>query len=271
MDQSTTKNIPLILIDPKTIQVDAATYQFRAGGDKKNGVTPSGRYSDERWDPILHGAPLLLHERLDGSIFVVDGHHRLELAKRTNQNGTGPGQIVAQLLRESEGFTAKDARLIGAYKNMSHGGVDPIDGARALKEAKHPDVHLELLPTLKMKGNIALSVTLSGLSDKALDAAQAKKIPAYMAAEVARRVPDDAAKQESVMRAIGEMLGQRNPSPVSHASYSIGPVRQQVSVQYVVNRHASPQAENRLPGALSFVEIEKSRRVATAQQASLSR
>src|SRR5205085_1114674 len=75
---------PVVMVDPAKIKTDAATYQYRAGGDG-NGVTKRGRYQSERWDAILHGDPLLLHERTDGTLFVADGHHRLDLAKRLNE------------------------------------------------------------------------------------------------------------------------------------------------------------------------------------------
>ncbi|NBO19538.1 MAG: hypothetical protein EBV03_10010, partial [Proteobacteria bacterium] len=92
----------LVLIDPKDIKVDAATYQFRSGGDK-NGVTAKGKYHTDRWDPVLHGDPILVHEKLDGSVFVADGHHRVGLAKELNEKGAGPGKMAALVLREADG------------------------------------------------------------------------------------------------------------------------------------------------------------------------
>ncbi len=70
---------PLIAVAPEDIKVDAATYQFRSGGDA-NGVTAKGRYQADHWDPILHGDPIMLHERLDGTMYVADGHHRVDVA-----------------------------------------------------------------------------------------------------------------------------------------------------------------------------------------------
>lgn len=198
---------PLIGINPADIKVDAATYQFRSGGDGK-GVTHTGRHNVDHWDPILHGDPILLHERKDGSKYVADGHHRVDLAKRLNEQGKGPGNILAMVLSEKQGYSAQDVKIIAAYKNMAHGKCNPVDAARVFKEAESPAVHGGLLPKLDMKkGNLPLSYKLSKLSDKALGSVANGEVPAEMAAQVADRVPGDAARQESVMSILKEKLG----------------------------------------------------------------
>lgn len=203
----TPTSVPIALVDPSQILVDAPTYQFRSHGDK-NGVTKSHRFSEGRWDPMLHSDPLLLHQRLDGSLYVADGHHRLDLAKRSQAAGLGPEQVPALILREADGYTTEDVRVIAAYKNMAHGHTDVVDSARVFKEAESGRVHVELLPPLQMdKGNLRLSYRLSGLSDKALDKVAAKEVPAEMAAFVADRTKDPI-RQESVINIISAKLKQ---------------------------------------------------------------
>ncbi len=212
----------IVYFDPESIKTDPATYQFRSGGDK-NGVTSKGRYQVKQWDPILHSNPILVHERLDGSVFVADGHHRLELAKRTNAEGNGPGKISAIVLREADGYTPEDVRVIAAYKNMQHGRADVVDSAKVFKEAASGRVQTMLLPQLQMdKGNLTLSYRLSKLSDKALDRVAKGDVPAEMAAQVADKVSDPA-RQETVMQKIYEKLRHENkPQPyMMHFSLSL--------------------------------------------------
>jgi hypothetical protein len=195
----------LITLDPDSIKSDPATYQFRSHYDP-SGVTDNGRYQAERWDHILHGDPLLVHERLDGSYYVADGHHRLELAKRLNHQGNGPGRVVASILREADGYTSEDVKIIAAYKNIAHGTTDPIETARVFKEAYSGKVHAEFLPQLQMdKGNLTLSFQMSKLSDAALNKVEHNGIPAELAADVAARVADPKG-QESVMDMISEEM-----------------------------------------------------------------
>lgn len=208
-----TDSLPILLLDPDSIRVDAATYQFRSGSDAE-GVTESGRYRADAWDPILHGNPLLLHQRLDGTLYVADGHHRLNLARRSKAAGQGPSKIAAVVLKETDGYTAEDARVIAAYRNMDRGNVNPIDGARIFKEAASGRVHVNLLPHLQMdKSNLRLSYRLSGLSEAALDKTAALHVPVEMAARVADIVSDPV-RQENIIGIINHKLRQ-GYSPVA--------------------------------------------------------
>jgi hypothetical protein len=209
----------LSMLDPANIKSDPATYQFRSNYDQSSGVTKKGKYEAAQWDPILHGDPLLVHERLDGIVFVADGHHRLELAKRLNNEGKGPGNVATMVLREADGYTPEDVKIIAAYKNISHGKTDPVETARVFKEAYSGKIHTEWLPQLQMdKGNLRLSYTLSGLSDKSLDMVAKGDVPVDMAVEVASRV-SDSKSQESVMSVIKEQIQNKtNPDDKSFAS-----------------------------------------------------
>jgi hypothetical protein len=201
----TLNQLPLVLVDPALIQTDAATYQFRAHGDKQ-GVTRAHRIGRTRWDPILDGSPLLLHERKDGTLFVADGHHRLELANRTNAMGTGPGKVAAQILREADGFSAQDVRLIAAYKNLAQGNTNAVDAARVFKEVQASNMDVSKLPQLQMdKGDLTLSYRMAALPEQALALADALQVPAGLAAEVAGRF-NDPLVQTRMMQMVGDTL-----------------------------------------------------------------
>jgi len=214
------------MLDPMSIKVDADTYQFRSHGDGK-GVTRLGRYNTDHWDPILHGDPILVHQRLDGSLYVADGHHRLDLAKRLNEQGKGPGALAAMVLREADGYTPRDVRVIAAYKNMAHGHSDIVDAARVFKEATSGNIHTELLPQLQMdKGNLRISYSLSKLSDATLDKVASGEVPEAMAAKVVQRVTAPE-RQESVMRIIAQTLKQKYSTPPGYdtrMNFSMQPV-----------------------------------------------
>lgn len=196
----------IVMFDPAMIEVDAATYQFRSGGNAK-GVTEKGRVTADKWDPVLHGDPLLVHERLDGRVFVADGHHRVDLAKELNAKGTGPGKVAAMVLREADGYTAQDVKIIAAYKNLSHGHTEVVDAARVFKEANSGKVNKLLLPQLQMdKGNLRMSFSISKLSDASINRVEKGEIPAEMAAKVAEQLPGDTAKQDNVIELISRKL-----------------------------------------------------------------
>ena len=180
----------LVSVDPVMLKLDPEAYQFRSGGDE-NGVTKEQRFNTDKWDPILHGNPILLHERLDGSLYVADGHHRVDLAKRLNEKGEGPGKLQAMVLSEKQGYSVEDVKLIAAYKNIAEGTANVVDAALVLKEAQSPAVHAELLPKLEMKrGNLLTAYKLSKLSDEALKTVAEGKVSADDAVKVSALIND---------------------------------------------------------------------------------
>jgi hypothetical protein len=61
-------------------------------------------------------APIQVWERLDGRLEIISGRHRTDLARRS-----GEKTIPAQVHKESEGFTAKQAMMLDAELNIRDG------------------------------------------------------------------------------------------------------------------------------------------------------
>jgi hypothetical protein len=215
--RQTLDKLSLVMVAPETIKTDAKAYQFRAHGDS-HGVTLSRHIRRERWDAILDGDPLLLHERLDGSLYVADGHHRLDHAKHTNASGNGPGKVAAYILREADGYSVEDVRVIAAYKNMSRGSADPLDSARVFKEVASGRVDIAKLPQLQMdKGNLILSYKISKLPEDVIRQVEAEQIPVTLAADVAQRF-DTPELQRSMVEMVGKTM--RGGSFLEHVRQS---------------------------------------------------
>ncbi len=186
------RNIPLLALDPAKIHSDPATYQYRIKINT-NGLDKTHTIGSARWDPILHGDPLIVHEHKDGKLFVADGHHRLSFAKQLAEKGEGPKQIMAYVLKESEGYSAEDAKIIAAYKNIARGDGNVVEAALVLKEARSQAVHQELLPAInKTKGNLLAAETLSYLSKESLDLVAGGDVPVPMAVDAAKAEQPDA-------------------------------------------------------------------------------
>lgn len=122
----------LVDIDPTSLQVDARTFQFKAGGDTE-GVT-GALQGVQRFDRRLAGVALVW-ERADGQQFIADGHQRVNLARRAIAAGQDPAEVRLNgfVLREADGVTAADARRIAAAKNMAEGTGSALDAAKILR------------------------------------------------------------------------------------------------------------------------------------------
>src|SRR6185312_16720395 len=75
-----------------------------------------------KYDPDLGGIISVWRDPQDGRLYVVNGHHRLELAKRTGQPTVAVRHLVAK--------DAQAARAIGALQNIAEGRGTAIDAAK---------------------------------------------------------------------------------------------------------------------------------------------
>lgn len=82
--------------------------QFKMGADAKGVVEPLvGKFTN------IDVAPIQVWRRLDGSLEVISGRHRFDLAKRS-----GVKEIPAQIHNESDGFTKAHAAILDAELNI---------------------------------------------------------------------------------------------------------------------------------------------------------
>jgi hypothetical protein len=120
-----------LMLKPDEVQTDAALMQYKSGGDEQ-GIT--GKLRDvTAWDPIM-SSEILAWEGLDGRRVVVDGHQRVGLARRL----AGEGQDVnlpTLVVREADGISAAQARVLGALRNINLGTGSLEDNARVLRDA----------------------------------------------------------------------------------------------------------------------------------------
>jgi hypothetical protein len=119
-------------LNPNDIQVDAATFQFKADGDAQ-GVSDALKGVKD-WDPIAANT-VIVWERADGVKFIADGHQRLGLAKRLAAEGADDISMNAFVLRESDGFTPQMVREQAALINIAQGTGSAIDAAKILRDA----------------------------------------------------------------------------------------------------------------------------------------
>lgn len=112
------------------INVDPQQYQFRSrvndqGVDKRlDGV--------KQWDDKRAGN-VLLHRREDGSLFVADGHHRVDLARRLGQT-----EMNARIVSEADGIDVATARVEAAMNNIADGKAEPLDVAKVFRDSGTP-------------------------------------------------------------------------------------------------------------------------------------
>jgi len=111
-------------VDPRTLKVDPGRFQYKLDVDD----TGVGRElkSVKKYDANLAGVVQVWTDPADGLTYVVNGHHRHDLAMRTGQQ--------KELVRYIEAKDAAEARTIGARTNIAEGRGTPIDAAKLFRD-----------------------------------------------------------------------------------------------------------------------------------------
>lgn len=118
--------------DPMRLEVDAERFQYKADADAE-GVT--GRLRGiEQWDATASGK-ILVFEDLQGRQFVADGHQRRGLARRMVEQGWEGTRLDGHLLREADGWTAREVRVVAGLKNIREGSGTIMDAAKLFRDA----------------------------------------------------------------------------------------------------------------------------------------
>lgn len=113
---------------PSELKTNAKIFQYKENSDIE-GVTDRLNGVEE-WSAKDSGI-VIVYETKDGTRYIVDGHQRLALAKRLNDDKI---RLDGLLYREVDGYTPSDIRLEGAKKNIAEGSGTPIDTAKIIRE-----------------------------------------------------------------------------------------------------------------------------------------
>ena len=174
------------------IAVDPVRFQFKQNVGQK-GVGEELK-SVEKYDPELGGIISVWHDPADGKTYVVNGHHRVELAQRTGH----PDMTVRYL----DAKNAQQARAKGALINIAEGRGTPLDAAKVFRDLGYGPDDLKKAG-ISMKGAIARTgMGLANLDQSIFDAVAQGDIPAETAAVIGEMLPDRYADQRAVVDSI---------------------------------------------------------------------
>ena len=127
------------------IHADPARFQYKADTDK-NGVSNNLKHINV-FNEDLAGVVAVWHDPANGKTYVVNGHHRLELAKRTGQ--------TTMAVRYLKAHDAEEARGTGALINIAEGRGTAIDAAKVFRAGSITPESLESQHGVSLREHIA--------------------------------------------------------------------------------------------------------------------
>ena len=107
------------------ITTDPVRLQFKAAGIGKTGTTGSLK-SAASYDPLFGKIVSVWRDPQTNQLLVVNGHNRLDLARRSGTKSILTWEIDAP--------TAEQARAIGAMENIAEGQGTPWDAAKLMRD-----------------------------------------------------------------------------------------------------------------------------------------
>ncbi len=195
----TTPQVPagISTFNPRDIQTDAKTFQFKEGGDA-SGVTDRLQ-GVQNWDPVK-GGQVIVYENNAGDRFIADGHQRLGLAQRILAgNPDADITLYGPLFREADGYSPESVRAIAAMKNIAEGTGSAVDAAKAMRV--NPDLISELPQASQL---VRQGVALKNLTDNSFGMVINDVVPANQAAIVGRLVHDPK-MQDAIMNVLAKV------------------------------------------------------------------
>ena len=169
-------------VHPDNLKVDPKRFQFKLNTANPAGVTDELKTVQE-WNPDFAGVIAVWQDPKDGNTYVVNGHHRYELATRL-----GAKNLAVRYLDAKD---EKEARAKGALINIAEGRGTAVDAAKFMRDmgvtvddfAKHG------VP-LKQGALADQATTLTKLNDKAFDRLTRGDLDISKALAVAKHLKD---------------------------------------------------------------------------------
>jgi len=170
---------------------DPSRFQYKMNTNKA-GVTD--QFKDINYNPMFGGVLHVWKDPETGESFVVNGHHRHELAERSGHQGQMP---VFQLDTDS----AEEARAYGALVNIAGGNGTAIDAAKFMRDAKMNLEQLQDMGVSISQGVAKDAGTLSKLSPRLFERVATGLMKQGRAIAIAQHV-DDHDSQERIAKQI---------------------------------------------------------------------
>lgn len=195
------------------IGVDAARFQFKQNLDPESGTGAELR-GVQKFNPTLAGVISVWRDPQTGKHWVVNGHHRLELARRTGQEAVNVQVLDAK--------TPEEARATGAMVNIAEGRGTSLDAGKLFRDT---GLGAEALETegVSLTGAIARNgLALSRLTSDVFAKVASGRIPEAHGVAIGRGL-----ETETGQRAAATLV-ERSPKTLSTAQVDelIAQVRQ---------------------------------------------
>jgi len=185
-------NLPFTEMPISQIKVDPQRFQFKQRSSEVTGET--GVLAQAKWNPELAGITYGWQAK-DGTVYIVNGHQRLALAKRS-----GAKTIPIRIDKEVDGVTEQEARAKGAIINIAEDRGTPFDVAKFLRDSGKDIEYLKQWG-ITPEGRLASEGSaIAGLDDSVYHKVAIGELDEHAAAIIGKELPGDFANQRAIAK-----------------------------------------------------------------------
>jgi hypothetical protein len=199
-------NVPppgdVVKMETADLKVDPRRFQFKQDAFGVGGVTENLK-AVSKFDPKKGGVLSVWRDPADGQVYVVNGHHRAELARRTNHP-----EMNVQFL---DAPNAEQARAQGAMMNISEGRGTAIDAAKMFLGLNMTPEMLQEEGLSASEGLVDQGMALSKLADPIFQKVVNGDITPSRGVVIGKRIPNDPVAQADLVKYLetAEKRGKR--------------------------------------------------------------
>ena len=168
------------------LHVDPERFQYKLNVNKA-GVTDE-LLGVKTWNPDFAGVISVWRDPENGETYVVNGHHRHELASRLGAENLAVRYVQAK--------TPKEARAVGALINIAEGRGTAVDAAKFMRDmGVSPDEMAQ--HGVSLKGKLAQdAATFTRLNDKLFDRVVRGTMDSVKALAIAKHLTDSSLQDQ---------------------------------------------------------------------------
>ena len=171
------------------LSIDPSRFQYKRYMGK--GGASSKLRDLKQYNPELGGIISVWKDPADGKTYVVNGHHRYDLAKRT-----GYDELTIRYL---DADSAANAKFKGALINIAEGQGSPEDAAVVFRKAGLTAAELEEIHGVSVKGVVAKQgMALSMLDEWIFDKVEKGELHRAWGVIIGEKLSDHTAQKEIV-------------------------------------------------------------------------
>ena len=183
------------MVPTERLHLDPKRFQYKLN---TNGEGVTDLLKGKRWNEDLAGVLGVWRDPANGKLYVVNGHHRADLAIKQNAAEHNVPEVAVKYIRAAD---AASARSVGALQNIAEGRGTALDAAKYFRDAGIGPEELGAKGISMRESTAENGLALSGLMPSLFDEVVSGKMTEARGISIGKAAPTPE-QQEAIVKMI---------------------------------------------------------------------